>query len=107
MRVVPDTFISSSNQFIASSNLFSVEVDVSRVPVGEAATIGFSSFGVVDTCTGTTLALVDPLVFRMARNEQGNGRRLFTIEVGLDIGLVFPPHTVTRPNITIVSNSGV
>lgn len=25
----------------------------------------------------------------------------------MDIGLVFPPNTVVRPNISIVSNSGV
>lgn len=29
------------------------------------------------------------------------------IEIGMDIGLVFPPHTVVRPNISIVSVSGV
>jgi hypothetical protein len=48
---------------------FRVQVDVSRVPVGDAATIGFSSFGVIDSCTSTTLALVDPLVFRLKTQD--------------------------------------
>lgn len=52
------------------------------------------------------LALVDPLVFRLSSRHEG-GRRLFIIEIGMDIGLVFPPNIVSRPNISIVSNSGV
>jgi hypothetical protein len=64
MRVDDASFLGESG-----GSVFSVQVDVSRVPAGEAATIGFSSWGVVDSCTGTTLGLVDPLVFRVKQFE--------------------------------------
>jgi hypothetical protein len=49
--------------------VYSVVADVSRVPAGQVASIGFSSLGVVDSCTSTTLDLVDPLVFRVKERE--------------------------------------
>jgi len=97
MRIQRESFVSSDDQ-----RHFSITVDVQHVPADEIASIGFSSYGVVDQCTNEMLALVDPLVFRLSSRHEG-GRRLFIIEVGMDFDLVFPPNTVVRPNISIAS----
>jgi len=69
MTVRHDTFAQHD------SRTFSIAIDVSGVPLDELASIGFSSYGVVDSCTNEMLALVDPLVFRLSSRHEG-GRRL-------------------------------
>lgn len=61
MFAVPGSFESSDDM-----RRFSCVMDVSNVPLGEVASIGFSSYGVVDSCTNEMLALVDPLLFRLS-----------------------------------------
>jgi len=69
MRVREETFLQES------SMMFSIDFDVARMPQDQLASIGFSSYGVVDECTHEMLALVDPLVFRLSSRHEG-GRRL-------------------------------
>lgn len=70
MRVDLESFVASGDR-----RRFSVNVDVSGVPMDQVASIGFSSYGVVDECTHEMLALVDPLVFRLSSRHEG-GRRM-------------------------------
>jgi hypothetical protein len=45
MRVREETFLQES------SMMFSIDFDVARMPQDQVASIGFSSYGVVDSCT--------------------------------------------------------